>query len=239
MPLSQNDQDVCVMYSRGLNAPEMCAYKYCYNRGIGKKLTIIPKNFRAWMSKNSHDGSCVSERHGWRVFKNLGDRGFGEIIRSGFGRIELVLYSLDFVCERKSQAETETPKPDPEKTDDSSAAKKSAVKQQQLILTKQVCKSFGVNYRLEKDWWEIASHGLEKVKATLNRMMIQIASSRTTIHNPCGWLRIALRDNYYLDTPDPVNTIARIEQTFFWAKEELLNLTGSIPKKNTSQEGHD
>jgi hypothetical protein len=232
MPLYLTDQDVNVMCSRGLNAPEICAYKYCYNRGFGRQLTIFPEEFRKWMEKHTHDGSTISVRHSWRVIRNLCDRGFGEIIRSGFGRIELVLYSLDFVCGRKSKAETETPKPDPEDADNSNAAEKSRVKQQQLILTKQICKSVGINYRLEKDWWEIASHGIEKIKATIDRMLIQLSNSRTSISNPCGWLRVALRDNYYLDNPALENPIPLYEKMYFWAKDKLVDLTGCVPQKN-------
>ena len=231
MPLSTNDQDICTMYSRGLNAPEICAYKYCYNRGVGKEIIIYPQEFRAWLSKNSHDGSCVSKRHAWRAINNLCERGFGEIKRSVFGRIELVLFSLDFVCGRKREYQTEKPDPVPGKSDDSNAAEKTPIKQQQLILTKQICKSVGINYRLEKDWWEIASYGIEKLKATIDRMLVQMASKRTKIYNPCGWLKVALRDNYHLDNPALDNPIVIYEQMHLWAKEKLLNLTGSLPKK--------
>ena len=231
MPLTLNDQDINVMWSHNLNASEICVYKYCYNRGIGKEIDIYPNEFRAWQQKHSHDGKCMSNRQAWRSIRNLCDRGFGEIKRSGYGRIQLVLYSLDFVCGRERNTLTETPKPDPGKTDDSNTAEKNRTRQQQLILTKQICKSFGINYRLEKDWWEIANHGLDKIKATLDRMMIQITTSRTNIYNPPGWLKVALRDNYYLDSPSSINSIPRIEQMFFWAKDKLLDLAGSLPKK--------
>lgn len=233
MPLTLNDQDINVMWSRGLNAPEVCAYKYCYNRGVGKEIVIYPKEFRAWQQKHSHDGSAISDRHSWRSIRNLCDRGFGEIKRSGFGRVELVLYTLDFVCGRDRSLKTKEPNPDPRKPDDSNENKKSGVKQQQLILTKQICQAVGINYRLDKDWWEIASHGIDKIKATVNIMLIQIGNGRTSIYNPCGWLKVALRDNYYLDTL-PKNNPALYERILFFAQEKLLDLIGCIPKKNTT-----
>ncbi len=229
MPLKLNDQDICTMYSRGLNAPEICAYKYGSNRGVGKEITIYPKEFRAWISSHSHDKSTVSDRHSWRAIRNLCDRGFGEIVTDGFGRIVLVLFSLDFVCGRNSQTETKKPKADPEKPDDSNTAEKSRVKQQQLILTKQICKSAGINYRLEKDWWEIASHGIDKIKATIDKMMIQISRGRTMIYNPPGWLKVALRENYYLDKLITDTPMALIEQAYLWSKQKLLDLAGSLP----------
>ncbi len=103
--LKLTDKDICGMYSRGLNLPEVCGYKYCHNRGVGKVIVIYPDEFKQWIEKNSHDGKTISKRHSWRVIRNLCDRGFGEIIRSGFGRIELILYSLDFVFGRKSLGE--------------------------------------------------------------------------------------------------------------------------------------
>lgn len=232
MPLKLNDQDINVMWSRGLNASEMCAYKYGSNRGVGKVIVIYPKEFRAWQEKHSHDGSSVSDRHSWRTYRNLCDRGFGEIKRSGFGRIELVLYSLDFVCGRNSGAETNPPDADPAEACNSNVAKKSRTKQQQLILTKQICKSVGVDYRLEKDWWEIASYGVEKVQSTVEAMLLQIGRGRTVIKNPCGWFKVALRDDYHLDVPLSVDqNPALYERMFFLAQEKLLDLTGCIPRK--------
>lgn len=225
------DKDLNGMRSRGLNITEVCAYKYCYNRGVGQTIIIFPEEMREWMRKTSHNDTTISTRHAWRVINNLCDRGFGEITRSGFGRVELVIYSLDFVFGRQCQIKTETPKPDPESPEDSNAAEKNRTKQQQLILTKQICRSAGVNYRLEKDWWEIALHGIEKIKATIDTMRRQLANPRTSIYNPCGWLKVALRDNYYLDSPAPEDLIPLYEQAYFWAKDKLMDLTGCVPKK--------
>ena len=231
MRLKLNDQDICTMYSHGLNSPEMCAYKYCYNRGIGKVIAIDPKEFCKWMAKNSHNGKAVSDRHSWRAIRNLCDRGFGEIIRDGFGRIELVLFSLDFVCGRIREPETKMPEPDPEKSDSCDNAEKNSVKQQQLIQIKQICSSVGINYRLEKDWWEIASHGVEKIKTTVKAMLLQISRGRTKIKNPPGWFKIALQDNYYLDIPDELENPVIFERMLILAKNKLIQLTGSIPQE--------
>ncbi len=226
-----SDSDICGMGSRGLNFPEFSAYKYCFNRdrGRGKKITIYPEEFRTWMSKNSHDGSCISKRHSWRVIQNLCDRGFGEIIRRGFGKIELIIYSLDFVFGRKSQVETETPDPDSPKASDSDDNKKSRVNQQQLILTKKICQDAGVKFRLEKDWWEIASHGIEKIQTTIEIMYERAGNPRSPIYNLCGWFKTALRDNYYLDKSDGIAEISMLEKINKHVRNRLIELVGCVP----------
>ena len=237
MRLKLTDIDICGFYSHGLNMPEVCAYKYIFNRkkdrrNDGEIISICPLDYRQWIAKNSHNGKTISIRHSSRAIENLCDRGFGEIVRRGFGRIELKLYSLDLVFGRICADLPNMPNPDPVKADDIDAQQKKRVKQQQLILTKEICTKAGINYRLEKDWWEVASHGIEKIKATVERMLLQMSTSRTQIYNPCGWFKVALKDNYYLDAPTNTgDSILLLESMYFQARDKLLNLTGCLPKK--------
>ncbi len=223
------------------NMIDMELYLYLLDR-ITKSSNIVKFSYRQFCNdiNKTCDSYTVSERNIYRILERVVEFGLVTVQISGKGEALLEVKPLhELFChedeektgvsEEKSEEKSEDSCSD---SDSSNAAEKSRVKQQQLILTKQICKSAGINYRLEKDWWEIASHGIDKLKATIDRMMIQIASGRTKIFNPCGWLKVALRDNYYLDTPkEQTESPAVLEQIFFYAQEKLLDLTGCIPTR--------
>ena len=199
--LKLTDKDICGMYSRGLNAPEICLYKWLWNKkAIGKRILIHCDDFLEWMKKNTEGGKCISKRHGFRVIRNLGARGFCEIKERSCGFFEIILFSLDFVFGRKTKEATNPPREKPSNPQEDGEAKKSASLQQQLLRIKELCLEVDINYRLPKDWWEIVGHGVEKVEATIEVFKHRLKNSlRNPIYNPPGWFKQALRDNYYLD----------------------------------------
>lgn len=192
------------MYARGLNLPEVCLYKWLDNKKcIGKTIIVFQSDFLTWLAKNGN-GKTISRRHVTRVFHNLAERGFCEVKARGFGCFEVTLYSLNFALGLKNQDETNMPdgsKPQnvTMATDKPQDRLSDRGKQQQLIEIKKLCLSVGVNYRLEKDWWEVFNHGIEKIEAIVEMLSFKLARSRIPIFNPCGWFKQALRDNYYLD----------------------------------------
>jgi hypothetical protein len=237
MKLKLADQDLSVMYSRGLNLPELCAYKYIFNRGVNKYLVIFPEELRKWLQRNSHDGSTISTRHAWRIINNLCERGFGEIRRSGFGRIELVLYSLDFVCGRKSKAETDTPDVDSkEKTenkegvsDAENKSQKTGIDQQQLIYVDQKCRSVGVVFQKE-DLWKIAKYPKELINLAINCFKSAEMAESTFIKNPAGWLIRCLEKKYYRSYRAE-KFVSSAEQKLFELQDWFLENFGSIPRR--------
>ena len=169
-----------------------------------------------------------------RAFQRLAKVGLIEIVyKLGFGKLVVKVKSLNELVGQDSEAEPKVSNPEIPEPSNSKKNLKTGIKQQQLIEIKQICKDAGINYRLDKDWWEIASHGLEKVKATIEHMLTQTLNSRTVIRNPRGWFRSALRDNYYLDKlTDNEISISQLETAYFYYQEKLLDLVGCLPKKN-------
>lgn len=169
-----------------------------------------------------------------RAFKRLAKVGLIEIIyKLGFGKFVVKVKSLDDLVNHLNYSETE--ESDPQKPEPSNSKKnpKTGIKQQQLIEIKQICQDAGINYRLDKDWWEIANHGVEKVRATIEHMLNQSLNPRTVIRNRCGWFKVALRDNYYLDKlANSEISLSQLERGYFYFQEKLLDLTGCLPKKN-------
>lgn len=99
-------------------------------------------------------------------------------------------------------------------------SKKTTVKQQQLIDTKQLCKSNGINFREDRDWYEIASHGLEKIGKTIK--LLKLRACTGDISNPLGWFRIALRRNFYLDWDgDTPEILGKLADKYLYIKERL------------------
>ena len=233
MKLKLNDREICGMRERGLGINEICAYKWLFNkRSIGRRIIVYYNQFREWMTRNSNKGRTISKRHASRVIHNLGERGFAEVKSLGGGAFEITLFSLDFVFGQKSLDETNLSSRSKLQTQDSARASpnntsKASIMQQQLIEIKKLCAQAGIKYRLDKDWWEIASHGIEKIEETINLMKHRARS--TTIHNPPGWLRKALRENYYLDyDPESTNEVKNLMETYEYCLEQF-NKLGFFP----------
>ncbi len=235
MQLNFNDQELCGMRERGLGFNGLCAYKWLFNKNcIGKTIIVYYSQFRKWMAKNSKNGETISRRHASRVIHNLGEKGFAEVKSLGGGAFEVTLFSLDFIFGRKCQDQTDSssdaksqdedpPKDTPHNTPS------ARVKQQQLIQIKQLCTQAGIKYRLDKDWWEIASHGIEKIEATINLMKYR--SLTTPIANIPGWFKQALRRNYYLDhDPNSFSVLNNIKQAYEYCVEKF-NQWGMFPSR--------
>ena len=176
----------------------------------------------------------TSSRNVYRIFQRLEEASLIEIIISGMGE---ALVKVKFLHELFPQEElelTEESNPQTLEQPHSQKKQKTGIRQQQLIEIKQECRKAGINYRLDKDWWEIASHGLEKVKATIEHMLTQKLNPRNVIRNPRGWFKVALRDNYWLDAlEDHEISLSQLEEGYCFYRDKLLDLMGSLPKKIT------
>ena len=212
------------------NFIDLLIYKLLANyRKFNQDLEIDVIQFQKRINKLCQKYS-ICEKTAQRAFERLVKMELVELVYTlGFGKHVVRVKSLHDLLGQDSSPETKVSQPDPENPNHSNAAQKSSVKQQQLIQVKQICQQAGINYRLEKDWWEIANHGIEKVKATIERMMLQISNPRNPIYNPCGWFKTALRDNYYLDQPDLEDSIPLLEKMLFYSQDKLIELTGCIP----------
>ena len=235
MKLSLNDQELCGMRERGLNTNEICAYKWLLNKNsIGKTIIVYYSQFRKWIAKNSQNGETISKRHAARVLHNLGKRGFAEVQSLGNGAFEITLFSLDFVLGQKSADATELSNQAKSQNQDRTIASphnspSAKIKQQQLIKIKQLCTQAGIKYRLDKDWWEIVSHGIEKVEATINLMKYRSLTTRIT--NAPGWFKKALRCNYHLDhNPDSLSVLKTVQQTYEYCLDKF-NEWGMFPSR--------
>ena len=236
MRLSLNDQEICGMREHGLGTNEICAYKWLFNKKcIGKTIIVYYSQFRKWIAKNSQNGGTISKRHASRVIHNLGERGFAEVQSLGGGAFEIILFSLDFVFGRKSRFETDLSSEVKSQTQDSAISSpnktpSARIMQQQLVQIKTLCTQAGINYRLDKDWWEIASHGIEKVEATINLMKYR--SLTTPIENVPGWFKQALRRNYYLDhDPESISVLNNFRQAYEYCLEQM-NQQGLFPSRD-------
>ena len=236
MQLSLSDKEICGMQERGLGTNGICAYKWLFNKNcIGKTIIVYYSQFRKWMAKNKQNGETISKRHASRVIHNLGEKGFAEVKSLGGGAFEITLFSLDFVFGQKCHDETDlsseaksqnqdTAKDSPNKTPS------ARVKQQQLVEIKKLCTQAGIKYRLDKDWWEIVSHGIEKVEATINLMKYR--SLTTPILNVPGWFKQALRRNYYLDhDPNSFSVLNNVKQAYEYCVEKF-NEWGFFPSRS-------
>lgn len=214
------------------NFIDLIIYKLIINyRKFNQDLEIDIVQFQKRINKLCKKYS-LCERTAKRAFQRLADAGLIEIVYTlGFGKFVIRVKFLHDLFGQDDPPETEMSSPKTLEQRNSEKNQKTGVKQQQLIQTKQICKSVGINYRLEKDWWEIASHGVEKLQSTIEVMLSQLSNPRTIIRNPCGWLKVALRDNYYLDRPSVQDSIPILETMYFHAKDKLLDLVGSLPKK--------
>ncbi|MGL5872989.1 MAG: hypothetical protein ACRC2R_11590 [Xenococcaceae cyanobacterium] len=72
--------------------------------------------------------------------------------------------------------------------------------QQELELRDEV-ETWGIKCR-DKDWKQIIKHGVEKVREGLNHLLIRATS--TEIHNPVGWMRKCIQEEWWLDRPQPM-----------------------------------
>ena len=235
MQLSLNDRQICGMQERGLSTNGICAYKWLLNkRCIGKTIIVYYSQFRKWMAKNKQNGEPISKRHASRLIHSLGEKGFAEVKSLGGGAFEVTLFSLDFVFGQECRDETKLSSASKSQDQDPAntsphKAQSARVKQQQLIQTKQLCTQAGIKYRLDKDWWEIASHGLEKIEATINLMKYR--SLTTPITNIPGWFKQALRRNYYLDhDPNSFSVLNNVKQAYEYCVEKF-NQWGLFPSR--------
>ena len=229
------DLDVRGMNAKGLSGKEMCAYFWlARKKAIGRIITVYREDFRKWLKKDPFGDGSISSRHTSRVLHNLAAKGFAEVTSRGFGTFEITLFSLDFVFGRKCQDETNLSSDSKSQDRDSAKASphntpSTRFKQQQLIQTKQLCTQAGIKYRLDKDWWEIASHGLEKVEATINLMKYR--SLTTPIINAPGWFKKALRCNYYLDhDPNSFSVLNTVKQAYEYCVDKF-NEWGMFPSR--------
>ncbi|MEM9274395.1 MAG: hypothetical protein AAGA80_15735 [Cyanobacteria bacterium P01_F01_bin.143] len=227
--------DLRGMHAKGLGIKEICAYSWLINqKAVGKKIIVYREDFRKWLAKTPAGEASISRRHGSRVLHNLGKRGFAEVKSRGYGAFEITLFSLDFVFGRESQDKTDlSSEPKSQDEDPSRGSPNNSlsakVKQQQLIKIKQLCTQAGIKYRLEKDWWEIVSHGIEKVEATINLMKYR--SLTTPITNAPGWFKKALRCNYHLDhNPDSLSVLKTVQQTYEYCLDKF-NQWGMFPSR--------
>ena len=229
------DLDVRGMNAKGLGGKEMCAYFWLVSKkAVGKTVIVYLEDFRKWLKKDPFGDGSISRRHASRVIHNLAEKGFAEVKSLGGGAFEVTLFSLDFVFGRKCQDQTDSsseaksqdedpPKDSPHNTPN------AKVKQQQLIQIKQLCTQAGIKYRLDKDWWEIADHGIEKIEATINLMKYR--SLTTPITNIPGWFKQALRRNYYLDhDPNSFSVLNNIKQAYEYCVEKF-NQWGMFPSR--------
>ena len=214
------------------NLIDLDMYDFICCRATKQKKTVTIRfvDFHKDITKRCSTYS-LSERSVYRIFHRIAELGLIEIVMMGFGEALVKVNFLHELFSQYDEVETEASTPETSEQRNSEKNPKTGVKQQQLIQTKQICKSVGINYRLEKDWWEIASHGVEKVQSTIEVMLSQLSNPRTIIRNPCGWLKVALRDNYYLDRPSVQDSIPILETMYFHAKDKLLDLVGSLPQK--------
>ena len=230
-----SSSDLRGMNAKGLGPKEMCAYSWLLNKkAVGKTIIVYREDFRKWLAKTPVGDGSISRRHASRVLQNLEERGFAEVKNRGFGAFEITLFSLDFVFGRESHdktdlsSESKSQDEDPPRGSPNNAAS-ARVKQQQLIQTKQLCTQAGIKYRLDKDWWEIASHGIEKIEATINLMKYR--SLTTPIANIPGWFKQALRRNYYLDhDPNSFSVLNNIKQAYEYCVEKF-NQWGMFPSR--------
>lgn len=166
------------------------------------------------------------------------------VYKLGFGKLVIKVKSLDDIDKNICQPETEESEPQNPEPPNSKKNEKTGDKQQQhidwrtLTETKKICMDAGLHYRLEKDLREIASHGREKLMATIRLYLKRAGNPLNKIVNPCAWFRKALKDNYYLDEPIEAESIPMLEQMYFQAKEKLIELTGCLPKKITEEVGY-
>lgn len=240
MPLKLNDQDINVMWSRNLNLSEVCAYKFACNRGTDKEIDIFEEDFLAWQKKHSHDGKSVTKRHFWRIYNNLCERGFGHIVRSGFGRIRLVIYSLDFVCGREGgdstdlsqRAEGENKEP---VNDAEQKTSPTRIEQQQLIYADKKTKEAGIVIQKE-NLWKIAKYPAELINRAIRCFKAADLTQSTHIRNPAGWLISCLENKYYLSYRFE-KVQASMEQKYFQLQECILDTCGSLPRRYPSGTG--
>ena len=216
-----NGTDFPALHAKGITLTHLSAYSWLRNQGaIGKKIIVCYQDFMKWFKKYAGGGHGLSRRHARRVLLELGERGLAKVEFKGFGGMfAIVLFDLNFALGRKDPEKTKTPTEEKSQTEEPVMAKdqKSASKevfQQQLILAKKLLKEAGINYHLEKDWWEIVSHGIEKIEATVEyfKFKLKNPSISNPIYNPGGWFRQALRDNYYLDYNPPPSLIERLSE---------------------------
>ncbi|MDJ0572171.1 MAG: hypothetical protein QNJ53_24445 [Pleurocapsa sp. MO_192.B19] len=171
----------------------------------------------------------VTEITAKRAFKRLAKLGLVEIVYTlGFGKYVVKVKSFADILGHDDASKTDVIEEKSPEERNSEQTQKTRVKQQQLILTKQICQAEGLNYRLEKDWWEIASHGIEKIKATIKKMYERF-NPRNPIYNPCGWFRTALRDNYYLDESDTISELSMLERVNKHVRNRFIELVGCVP----------
>lgn len=177
-----------------------------------------------------------------RAFKKLVKAGLIELVYElGFGEYVIRVKPLREHFGQTEQPETEESEPQKPEPPNNKKNEKTADKQQQhidwrtLTETKKICMDAGLHYRLEKDIREIASHGREKLMATIRLYLKRASNLRNKIVNPCGWFRKALKDNYYLDEPIETESIPMYERMYFQAQEKLIELTGCLPKKITEE----
>lgn len=205
MRLKLNDEQIVWLEVNNLNMVDLCAYKWLHNKkSRGKSILVSHGDFRTWFATVAKGQKTISTRNAPRIFERLHQAGLINLKKRGFGLFEVTVFSFDFALGLISH---DTPRlaNDEKRCDtDSSSPKskfdlKSKVFQQQLIRAKQLLTSIGVNFRLEKDWWEIASYDLEEIEATVEYFQFKEAKHPGSIYNPAGWFRQALKCKYYLD----------------------------------------
>lgn len=222
------------LQDRGLaKSFDLLVYKFIETRRkFNQEIKIDSSKIYKQVRKACTKENIPVERTIVRAFYRLQEMGLLTIVyKLGFGTFVIKAISLDdfedLYC-RSVTAKSEPKKPKQRNTEKN---QKTRVKQQQLIAIKQECQKVGINYRLEKDWWEIANHGADKVRKTIQLMIRQLSNPRTKIYNPCGWFKVALKDNYYLDDFDCDNSLALLERGYFHFRDKLLDLIGSLPQE--------
>lgn len=205
MRLKLNDEQIVWLEINNLNLVDLCAYKWLHNKkSRGKSILVSHADFRTWFANVAKGQKTISTRNAPRAFERLHEAGLINLKKRGFGLFEVTVFSFDFALGLISHDTPQTASDEKRQDQDSEGTKnkfdlKSRVFQQQLITVKQLLAKIGVNFRLEKDWWEIASYDLEEIEATVEYFQFKEAKHPGSIYNPAGWVRQALKFKYYLD----------------------------------------
>jgi hypothetical protein len=216
MSITLNDFQVVGLETLKVRGVDFCAYKWLFNKKIfGKPILISYKDFMDWYFKKSKGKASTSERTASRAFHRLAKKGLAEVKSRGSGMFEITLFDLNVAlglsCPDSPKMASEEKRQDVEPVKPKTQCEvKKRVLQQQLIEAKKLLSQIGVNYRLEKDWWEIVGHGLEAIEETVNYFKYKIFKKPDCIYNPAGWVRDCLKYGYWLDFNESITVYGNL-----------------------------
>ena len=200
-----------------------------------RKIKIEYSQFQKWL-KRYCKVFTTSQRTVYRIVERLEKAGVIEVHFRGVGGafVQLQLFftaecqpasNLTDVQNQQNQYDSDA------ETDTDNYTPEALIKQQQLIEIKRMCTKVGINYRLSKDWYEVLSYGVEKVRDTLQ--VFHYRNLTGEIRNPCGWFRKALRDDYCVDVStsafDSKAFWRRLQDSYYWIKGQCEQTFGYIP----------